>query len=222
MRKPSLYRWRILVEPSHYLLAIPPISVKELPRDVKLYLEWGASSGAAKPAINAFGKHWYSHVYKQIQAKKPYGHVFLPDKIDPSFKGRGVYANYTEKPTVATKNFHIVRLGGEAAKALTAWFNSTPFLAILTLVGRRISKNWTRLLEDDYLKLPTLNTKKVDPKHLRNISKKLEKIIRKNLPPIPKQLKQNYRIELDAAIIEAATKREPRELAEKIHEALCW
>ena len=221
LRRPSLYKSKIFVKPDHYFLAIPPVSRKELPKDLQEYIEWGVKFRTAEPAIKAFGEFWYSHVYRQIQTKKPYGCTFLPDKIDLKFKDRGVYAHYTEKPMIATKNFHIITLKDESThKALTAWFNSTPFLALFVLTGRRISETWTRFLEDDYLKLPVLNVKSLEPEDLESICESINKILDKELPPLPSQLGKDYRIELDTAIIRAIGAKEPRSVVKKIHELL--
>jgi len=33
-------------------------------------------------------KFWYSHVYKQMLTKKPFGHIIIPDKVDLGLKDR--------------------------------------------------------------------------------------------------------------------------------------
>ena len=32
------------------------------------------------PAIK-FGRHWYRHVWRQLQSKRPYGYIFIHDKL---------------------------------------------------------------------------------------------------------------------------------------------
>ena len=221
LRRPGLYKNRILIEPEHYFLAIPPVNWKKLPKDLQEYIKWGVKSGTARPAVRAFGEFWYSHIYKQIQTKKPYGRTFLPDKVELQFKNRGVYAHYTEKPTIATKNFHIITLkDSKVHKVLTAWFNSTPFLALFVLTGRRISETWTRFLEDDYLKLPVLNAKSLNSEDLESICESLDKILDKDLPSLPNQLGEDYRMELDMAVIRAMGVEKPKNAVETIHELL--
>ncbi len=171
LRKPQNYSNRILVEPETYALAIPPEEDPEsLDSDLKRYIRWGEESGTAANAINAWKRgwrkripQWYMHIGYQIRVKRPFGRVFLPDKIDLRFKNRGVYANYTSKPTLATKNFYIIRIDDPlVSKALALWYNSIVFLALFFLIGKKISNTYTRLLEDDHLEIPTLNPSKTD------------------------------------------------------------
>ncbi|MEM0245027.1 MAG: hypothetical protein QXM42_07385 [Zestosphaera sp.] len=204
LRKPSLYSHTIEARVNTYMLSIPPVEVSELPGDLKKYIEWGVNSGAAKPAVNAYGKYWYSHIYKQIVTKKPFGRVFIPDKVDLMFKHRGVFANYAREKTAASKNFYIVRNEDEAAtKILVAWFNSTIFISVLILLGRRISETWTRLLENDYLELPVINVKTIDEDASCELMRVVDGILDKPLPSFWNQLSEKYRYRLDSAVAEA-------------------
>jgi len=198
LRRPSLYARRIEVRPDSYMVAIPPIPVEELPPDVRRYVRWGEESGTAAPAIRAFGRRWYSHVFIQIESKRPFGRVFIPDKVDLTFRRRGVFANYSEEPVSASKNFYLIRGSGREAKLIAAWLNSTPFLAVLHLVGRRISDTWTRLLENDYLELPV-----VSPEADGSVEEVFDEMRDRELPPIWKQLGEEYRERLDSSLIEA-------------------
>ncbi len=198
LRKPSSYVWKIEIKPSSYMLSIPPVPVEELPEDLKRYIRWGERSGKAAPAIKAFGKRWYSHVHAQISSKHPFGRVFIPDKIDLMFKRRGVFANYSEEPVAASKNFYIIKSSEGNAKVIAAWLNSTIFLAVLHLMGRRISDTWTRLLEDDYMELPMINL----GGNMEEIKRALDFIKGRKLPPIWEQLGDSYRERLDVSILE--------------------
>ncbi len=83
--------------------------------------------------------------------------MFIQDKVDLRFRNR-VFANYSEEPISASKNFYLIKgIDREEAKLIVAWLNSTPFLDLLHLMGRRISDTWTRLLENDYLELPMIS-----------------------------------------------------------------
>jgi len=144
LRRPGLYRCSI-VEPHHYFLAIPPQAM--LPIDVKRYIEYGVRLGTAKPALK-FGKHWYSHVYKQLKTKKPFGRLFLPDKVVPE----GFRAYMTAEPVTATKNFYIIKTNNEALMSmLHIWFNSSMFKRLFKITSRYISERWTRYVKEDYL-----------------------------------------------------------------------
>ena len=221
LRRPALYSNRILVEPKHYFINVPPVELNELPLDVVEYLNWGKTSGAADSALRKFGKYWYSHVFRQTKTKKPYGKVFLPDKVDFMFKRRGVFANYSDIPMIASKNFYVIKINNdEMCKVLTAWFNSTFFISLLLVAGRKISEHWTRFLEDDYLKLPVINVKTLDEEKIKNICKFMEAIVTKKLPPLPYQLDEEYRVKLDVLLAEAMGLLDPQEIVEKLHTLL--
>ncbi|RDD52775.1 MAG: hypothetical protein BA066_07875 [Candidatus Korarchaeota archaeon NZ13-K] len=137
-------------------------------------------------------------MFIQIESKRPFGRVFIPDKVDLTFRRRGVFANYSEEPVSASKNFYLIRGSGREAKLIAAWLNSTPFLAALHLVGRRISDTWTRLLENDYLELPV-----VSPEADGSVEEVFDEMRDRELPPIWKQLGEEYRERLDSSLIEA-------------------
>ncbi len=198
LRKPSIYARKIKVKPESYMLSIPPIPLEELPGDLRRYIKWGERSGSAASAIRAFGKKWYSHVHAQISSKHPFGRVFIPDKIDIMFKRRGVFANYSREPVAASKNFYIIKDDEDSAKVIAAWLNSTIFLAVLHLMGRRISNTWTRLLEDDYLELPMIHPRG----DMKEVKRALDSIKERELPPMWEQLGSSYRRSLDVSFLE--------------------
>ena len=221
LRRPALYSYRIFVEPKHYFINVPPVELNELPLDVVEYLNWGKTSGVADSALRKFGKYWYSHVFRQTKTKKPYGKVFLPDKVDFMFKRRGVFANYSDIPMIASKNFYVIKINNdEMCKVLTAWFNSTFFISLLLVAGRKISEHWTRFLEDDYLKLPVLNVKTLSEEKIKNICRSMEAIVTKKLPPLPHQLDEEYRVKLDVSLAEAIGLLNPQKIVEKLHTLL--
>ncbi|MEM0191582.1 MAG: class I SAM-dependent methyltransferase [Candidatus Korarchaeum sp.] len=219
LRKPSMYSHTIEARVDSYMLSIPPVELSELSDELRQYVEWGAGSGAAKPALNAYGKYWYSHVHRQIATKKPFGQVFIPDKVDLMFKNRSVFANYTREKTAASKNFYIVR-DEDNAKVLIAWFNSTVFVSILMLLGRRISETWTRFLENDYLELPVINMKTIDEDASRRLQETIDEILGRRLPPLWKQLGEKYRYELDTAVAEALGIENSKRKIEELYQIL--
>ncbi len=216
LRKPSLYANKIEVNPDTYMMAIPPLDLEELPRDIRSYINWGARSGTSAPAMKVFGKKWYSHVYTQARSKRPFGRVFIPDKVDLMFRNRGVFANYSEEPVSASKNFYLLKgLDEGKAKQVASWLNSTPFLAVLYLMGRRISDTWTRLLESDYLELPMINPAVIEGDSIIAI---FDQIRFKELPPLRKQLEEGYRRSLDETLLESMNISS--QILEKIYEHL--
>ncbi len=204
LRKPALHTDKIKPSVRHYLLSIPPEPIRDLKEDVGKYVEWSIRKLTAQPAIKVFGQLWYSHVHKQIRTKKPYGRVFLPDKVDPTFRNRGFFASYSQIPLVASKNFHIASLNDKSKdKILAAWFNSTIFLAYFVIAGRKITRTWSRLLEDDYLRMPIIKVDRLDKHALVEIERAFEVIAEMELPPIKIQLNLQYRRRIDRELLEA-------------------
>ncbi len=153
LRRPSLYADSIEVDVNTYLLAVPPLPLEELPEDLAEYIRWGLREGVAAPAVRSKGERWYSHVWRQLQTKKPFGYLFLPDKVgDPL--SRSSLANLTGERVTASKNFYVVATSRRRSWMLAAWYNSTFFASLLTLMGREISRRWTRFLLADYLEMP--------------------------------------------------------------------
>ena len=217
LRRPALYRNKLIPDTQHYFLAIPPMELGEIDNDLRKYIEWGKTVGETNVAEKAFGKYWYSHVYMQIKRKKPFGRVFLPDKIDLTFNNRGVFANYSPEPLTATKNFYIIRVEDNVARILTAWFNSIVFISLFLIASRRISETWTRFLEDDYLNMPVLDPTKIDNTSYRKVEEILQEISSHPLPNLKKQLKETYRRYLDEAILSIILEKDLENVIEKLY-----
>jgi len=221
LRKPSLYSYTINARVNRYMLSIPPMEPDDLPEDLQYYIKWGIDSSTAKPAINAYGKYWYSHVHKQMVTKKPFGQIFIPDKVDLTFKRRGVFVNYTKEKVAASKNFYIIKDKNELiAKLLVGWFNSTIFISTLMLLGRKISETWTRFLENDYLELPVINVNVVDEKSILEICKNVNSILDRALTPLWSQLNEEYRYRLDLSLAKAIKIENPEKVVEELHQIL--
>jgi len=203
-RRPKFYKSSIKPGVEHFLLSIPPKPFEELPENIVKYIEWGSRGKTAIPAIRSFGKFWYSHVNKQLNTKKPFGRVFLPDKIDPSFRNRAVFSCYSDKPITASKNFYIVSLGNKSLdKAISAWFNSTIFIAYFLVSSRRISDRWTRFLVEDYLRMPIIKLDAISRRDLEEIVKIFNEFADTNLSSIRFQIGEHHREQLDRAILDA-------------------
>ncbi len=153
LRRPSLYSSSIEVDVGTYLLAVPPVPLEDLPRDLVEFIRWGLEEGTAAPAVKSKGSRWYSHVWRQLRTKKPFGYLFLPDKVGDPLR-RSSLANLTGEKVTASKNFYIVITSRMRSLMLAAWYNSTFFASLLTLMGRKISGRWTRFLLADYLEMP--------------------------------------------------------------------
>jgi hypothetical protein len=203
-RKPEHYTKSVAPSVAHHLVAIPPKPFDELPESLKAYIKWGIEARTAVPAFRSFGKFWYSHVYRQLKTKKPFGRVFLPDKVDPSFRNRAVFSCYSDQPLTASKNFYIVNLRNFALdKAICAWFNCTIFLAYFLVSSRKISDRWSRFLEEDYLRMPIPNVDKIDQVQLEEVNKAFDLFAESDLPILRSQITTHPREQLDSAILNA-------------------
>ena len=219
----ALRRWRfykntIKAQVNHWMLNIPSDDLGNLPLALQTYIKFGQRNGSAQSAMNAFGKYWYSHVHTQIESKQPFGRVFIPDKIDLRFTHRGVIANYANPRITASKNFYIVMgLDEKLSKVLIGWLNSVFFVAMLTLSGRKISRYWTRFLENDYLERPILNLKAMNSRIISAICKNMDSILDRELPPFWNQLDHSYRFALDRSIAEAIGVDDPEGLVSNLY-----
>ena len=68
--------------------------------------------------------------------------------------------------------------------------------------------------------MPVINTKHLEHGALENICKCLNEILDKELPSLPNQLGEDYRIELDVSVMKAIGVEKPENAAIKIHELL--
>lgn len=221
LRKPGLYRDRLVISPDHYLISIPPLDLNSLSKDVREYIAWGVESRAAYPAIRVFGKYWYAHVYRQLRTKSPYGYLFLPDKVDARFRDRGVFASISPGKYTATKNFYIFTGDTPQASLLSLWFNSSLFLLLFIYGSRKISETWTRFLVNDYLNLPIPN---IHSKTVINYIHEAEELIKKfgdtPLPPLKQQLHGRLRYEIDSLIAKTLKIPNSEKLIEELHKQL--
>ncbi|MFX0068393.1 MAG: Eco57I restriction-modification methylase domain-containing protein [Candidatus Hodarchaeota archaeon] len=220
LRKPSLYSDTIRANSNSYMVSIPPHDTDHLSKDLRIYIRWGKEFGTANPSIRAWGKFWYSHVYRQMASKKPYGRIFVPDKIDLSFAKRSVFANYTDERIAASKNFFIIRSDDDRMiKPLIGWFNSTIFISALVLLGRRISDRWTRFLENDYLELPVINIESTNGDFSKT-TKSVNNMLNKRTPPLWNQLGEGYRYELDISLIKGIGVKQTERTVDELYKVL--
>jgi len=210
LRRPSDYKSEMFVSPQHYMVALPEDVECSGARE---YVRWGEVMGISSKT----GGEWFSHVRRQLRVKNPSGTVFLPDKVDYPLRRRAVYAHCTDRYVHASKNFHIVKADGHLRDVLVLWFNSSVFLAMMFVAGRRISDTWIRLLEKDYLELPVPDPE-VFP--LRETGSILNHLRRLRMPPYPEQLDSDWRRELDAFVLECIGVRKPERKCSELHRAI--
>ncbi len=221
LRKPSLYAMTMTAKVESFMLSLPEVSMARFPSDIQQYIKWGVRSGTASPAIVNYGEYWYSHVHRQMMTKQPFGQLFFPDKVDIKFKRRGVFANFTQDNIAASKNFYIVKNQYiDQTRLLLAWFNSTFFLASLLVLGRNISRTWTRLLINDYMELPVINVKSIAAEKMRDIIDCIDTMVSAELSPFWEQIDSEYRTNMDIAIAKAIGVRDPRSLVKRLYGGL--
>ncbi len=221
LRKPSLYSYTINPAVDTYMISIPPEEVETFPENLRAYINWGKSAKTAEPAIRKHRKYWYSHVYYQVQSKKPFGNIFITDKVDLNFINRGIFANFSEIELAASKNFYIIRnINSKYSILLTAWFNSTIFISILILFSRKISDTWTRFLINDYLEVPILNMVKISDDLYKEISVNLINILNEKLLPFWEQIGKRYRYDLDLTISKALKIENPTNFIKELYNSL--
>jgi len=143
LRKPEYYMKNTHIDdPGFYIL-----SIDDTPQgDLERYIDWGLEQNI--PALS-LGNEWYKHVWKQIKTKKPYGHIFIHDKID--LKKHKILANYSSKSLCASKDFFIIKTNNPL---IAMWYNSEVMRDFLKIFGRKISDSWVELLVEDYLQIP--------------------------------------------------------------------
>ncbi len=213
LRRPSLYSSSIEVDVKTYLLSVPPLPLEDLPRDLVEYIRWGLEEGTAAPAVRSKGSRWYSHVWRQLKTKKPFGYLFLPDKVgDPLRKSSLAYL--TGEKVTASKNFYVVITSRRKSWMLAAWYNSTFFASLLTLMGRKISRRWTRFLLADYLEMP------VPRREDKRVISALKELLR-DPRPIEEELSvEGSRYKLDVALGRALSIPEVDRLLESLYSKL--
>ncbi|MDK2384143.1 MAG: restriction endonuclease subunit M, partial [Candidatus Korarchaeota archaeon] len=213
LRRPSLYSSSIEVDVKTYLLSVPPLPLEDLPRDLVEYIRWGLEEGTAAPAVRSKGSRWYSHVWRQLKTKKPFGYLFLPDKVgDPLRKSSLAYL--TGEKVTASKNFYVVITSRRRSWMLAAWYNSTFFASLLTLMGRKISRRWTRFLLADYLEMP------VPRREDERVISALKELLR-DTRPIEEELSvEGSRYKLDVALGRALSIPEVDRLLESLYSKL--
>lgn len=192
---------RLVVQPTCYILSIPPIKPSRIGGGVAKYIDWGVRSGVAEPAIRILGSRWYSYAYKEISSKKPASDLFAPRAMWSSIKNQGVSALMTEKPAIAGNGFYALVGGDRGLRSMLAvWLNSTFFLYIFARIGRILNHRWGMLTSDDFLSLPAPRI--TDRRVLRDAEKIVEEFSSDPLPPLHVQLSRGHRVrdEIDSLV----------------------
>ncbi len=190
LRKPGLYSKYITPEIEEYALSIPSEFEGDWFDD---YLKLNNEN--ARVSQRNFGDDWYSHIYHQIQVKKPYGYTFIIDKM--GILTTSVGSHFLDEKTVCTKNFYVLKdLDYTRSKFVSAWMNSSLFLVIFLTSRREISGSFGRLQISDYKRDPTIIDLKLSRKN-KDILDVFDEIRTQKLPPWRNKKSLELRQELD-------------------------
>lgn len=218
MRKPKLYIDRITPDIHHYVLSIPASHVHDLPEGVKDYVKWGEKQRISALEWEKGRKvRWYSFVQKQIVRHGAAGRLLFLRKFRISTTS--ILAHYFENEITASKGYYALSTGDKDSDlALAAWFNSTIFIADFLRIRRPIEGAYSELMIEDIRKMRCLNARKIKTDKLKAIQEKFREMSHMKLPPIPQQIGQVYRRELDEAVLAAFDIRDTETLVERLYE----
>lgn len=192
---------RLVEQPAHYILSIPPRGLDRVDRGVVRYIEWGMRSRVVEPVVRIYGAEWYSYVYREISSKNPTSDLFVSRAVWGSARMQSVNAMLTSEPAVAGDSFYAVVGGDRGLRSfLTIWFNSTFFLYMFTRIGRILDQRWGMFSSDDFLSLPIPRV--VDRHVLRDAEEILARFSSEQLPPLWIQLSRGHRVrdEIDSLV----------------------
>jgi tRNA1(Val) A37 N6-methylase TrmN6 len=216
LRKPSKYTQYITPKVSDFSLSIPNPSISSQ-KWLKEYLD--LTEHFASTAKQKFGSQWISHIYNQIQTKRPWAHLFFIDKF--SISSTSVLGHYFENKTSCSKNFYLIRnYDRNQAKLLAAWCNSTFFLLLFLCTRREIGGSYGRLQIIDYMREPLFfDFSKCSEAIKSQIILEFDKFRKVKLPPIPVQIRLKKKKALDLAIAQGLniSKKEAEFLLENMY-----
>ena len=196
LRRPGLYSTRITPSVDHFVLNVPDA---RLSRNLDLYIQ--ANPQTWQVAKKRFGSKWITHIHRQLQSKKPFGHLFVVDKF--GITSTGVIAHYTDERISASKNFYVVDCSRKTAKILAAWLNSTLFIVLYLASRREIGGAYGRLQIVDYEKEPLfIDINQIDRMNARRIEDVFDKFRNESLPSLKDQIRMKTRRDLDTVFLQ--------------------
>jgi hypothetical protein len=204
LRKPSFYSESVTPDVDHYVLRIKTGQEALVPQE---YIEERQEHWQV--AKNRFGAHWIQHIDRQLNSKKPFGHLFTVDKF--GITTTGTIIHYSDEQITASKNFYLVDCNSKKAKLLAAWMSSTLFILLFLAARREIGGAFGRLQIVDYQEEPLfLMTTEMGADALADILSAFDEFRVLNLPALRDQIGWNPRRNLDLAILRALEMEEIR------------
>ncbi|MHA1251667.1 MAG: N-6 DNA methylase [Candidatus Helarchaeota archaeon] len=198
LRQPKLYKNEISPKVHNYILNIPSNLQFSEESDILEYLKWGENIDI--PAKKRFGKNWFSHINNQFRSKNPIGKTFVIDKF--SITSVALLSHFFEDNISASKNFYIFKGPNlDSEKFLSAWLNSSIFIALFLLFRREIGGSYGRLQIVDYFNYPLFIKYDRKNKFLNDILESFDRLRKLKLPPFTDQFSFKERNDLDYFIL---------------------
>ena len=196
LRRPGLYSTRITPFVDHFVLNVHDAKPS---KTLDTYIH--ANPKTWQVAKKRFGSKWITHIHRQLQSKKPFGHLFVVDKF--GITSTGVIAHYTDERISASKNFYVVDCSRKTAKILAAWLNSTLFIVLYLASRREIGGAYGRLQIVDYEREPLfIDINQIDGRNARRIEGVFDKLRNESLPPLKDQIRMKKRRDLDTIFLQ--------------------
>ncbi len=196
-RKPRLYNSDITPIVKHFVLRVKKQHQKLVPQNYII-----DRSPIWQVAQRRFGEDWIHHVNRQLESKKPFGHLFVLDKF--GITTTGTIVHYTDDLLTASKNFYIIDCDQKTAKLVAAWMSSTIFILLFLSVRREIGGAFGRLqivdYQEDRLFLDFSVIPEEDKQEIIQVFDNLRKF---KLPSLKNQIGWEPRKNLDFAILKA-------------------
>lgn len=216
LRKPSFYSESVTPDVDHYVLRVKNSQEDLVPQE---YIE--ERQAHWQVAKNRFGEDWIQHIDRQLNSKKPFGHLFTVDKF--GITTTGTIIHYSDEQITASKNFYLIDCDSKTAKILAAWMSSTLFILLFLAARREIGGAFGRLQIVDYQEEPLfLMTSEIAEDASANILSAFDEFRSLNLPALRDQIGWNPRRKLDLAILRALQIEGvcPNDFLESIYQAI--
>jgi len=102
-------------------------------------------------------------------------------------------------------------------KVLVSWFNSTIFLALYLYSRREIAGDWGQVKIVDLNKYPCVDPRKLTQSSVYSICAELDKMREVDSPPIPDQLGDSPRRDMDLSIARSLGIPSPERFLDRLH-----
>jgi tRNA1(Val) A37 N6-methylase TrmN6 len=212
-RRPGLYNKLISPNVKDFVLRMPPD--EQISEDLIAYIN--KNEIEAEVAKRKFDKNWLHHTYNQLVHKKPYGYLFLVDKL--GLITSSTVSHYSSTRLPCTKNFYVFsELNNLDSKIYASWLNSSLFLLCYILFRRELGSSYGRLQISDYMKHPLFPKISNLDKHILNQTLEIFDSIKMNpLPPYPERFSHKLIMQLDTHWLRLLNIPDPDKILSEIY-----